>query len=144
VFRPVPAARRLSEWLKVADFRAFPTVSTAPTGNPRGHPRKKNDDCSGLRAWLRALPPLDPVCGPAVEAEERAAIESEACGEFGPPKQEAEHRAEVAALLLGFERHRLQFFQGDRQMLPAPVPLALPPSAHHGSREPFQAARGPS
>lgn len=76
----------------------------------------KKHDAGELRAWLRALPPLDPVCGPTIEDEERAAIEAEARGEFGPAEPEAEHRADVAALLRGYEAHR------DRLSRPARSP----------------------
>lgn len=59
-------------------------------------------DRSGLRAWLRRLPAVEPD----IEAEERAAIQAEARGDFGLPKPKAEHQAFVAALLRGYEAHR--------------------------------------
>ena len=56
---------------------------------------------TGLGHWLRRLPPVEQD----MEAEERAAIEAEARGGFGPPKPAAEHAAEVAALMRGYETH---------------------------------------
>jgi hypothetical protein len=61
-----------------------------------------NEHASGIRHWLARLPPVDRD----MEAEERAATQAEARGDFGPPKPAAEHASEVAALVRGYAGHR--------------------------------------
>ena len=68
---------------------------------PKGEAGK--EDTGRIRHWLARLPPMQQD----VEAEERAAIEAEARGEFGRPKPAAEHAAEIAALVRAYELHRL-------------------------------------
>jgi hypothetical protein len=102
-----------------AASRPTPTA-TAPVGTPEnrgnaGNPDRPdlsrpelpnggtgNEHASGIRHWLGRLPPVDRD----MEAEERAAIQTEARGGFGPPKPAAEHAAEVAALVRGYVRHQ--------------------------------------
>ena len=103
VSRPVPSCHAP---VGTAETRGNPGCPECPD---RPDPESKRefgneDDRTGLRAWLRRLPAVEPELD--VEAEERAAIQAEARGEFGPPKPQAEHQALVAALLRGYEAHR--------------------------------------
>jgi hypothetical protein len=55
---------------------------------------------------MRRLPPIEPLLPPTIEEAERAAIEAEDRGEFGPPASEIQHRQLVSALVRGYEIHK--------------------------------------
>lgn len=94
--RPPPPGGQQAEPLADA---CFPTRPTIPTGT-----------ASGPRAWLEQLPAI-PVPMADDDAEERAAIQAEARGEFGEARPEAEHQQAVAALLAGFRAHHRRAVQ---------------------------------
>ena len=99
--RPLPtkaAPVGTAEPRGIPDIPDFPDLSRPESRDGAA----EREHAFGIRQWLRRLPAVERD----VEAEERAAVQAEGRGDFGPPKPAAKHAAEVAALVRGYEKRR--------------------------------------